>query len=122
MRRLTRPPATLLARHHVVEFLGCDPARVDSVSGVGRALRSLCRAAPLHLVRLALHRFSPHGITYLCVLRESHLAYSSWPERSYCILSLQLCAGAPRLQAALAGFGRSLGARSVRQRSWPCGL
>lgn len=111
-------PTRILARHHAFEFYGCDARRLDAVLGVRRALDRLCRAAGLHVVRRSHHRFRPQGLTTLYILRESHLAYSSWPEHGYAFLDLDLCGPARRLGAAVRAFARFLGARRLRRRLW----
>ncbi|MBI4346312.1 MAG: adenosylmethionine decarboxylase [Elusimicrobia bacterium] len=111
----------VLARHHVIELEGCDARRSDDPARIGAALRRLCAEAALHVVRRVKHEFTPHGLTVLFVLRESHLAYSSWPERRYAVLDLFLCAATPGLAKAIARFARALGAGRVRARHFPCG-
>lgn len=111
-----------LARHHLVEYWGLDPRRADSSAAVLAALRALFKQAPLSPVKLTRHHFSPRGLSVLCVLKESHLAFSSWPEHGYATLSLELCGKAPRLEPALAAFGRALGARGRRRRALTCAL
>lgn len=111
----------VLARHHVVELEGLSGLRSDSPALVGKALRRLCDDAALHVVRRVRYEFTPHGLTVLFVLRESHLAYSSWPERRYAILDLFLCAAPAGLSAAISRFARELGAKRVHVRSFPVG-
>lgn len=111
----------VLARHHVIEFEDCDARRSDDPARIGAALRRLCGEAALHVVRSAKHEFTPHGLTVLFVLRESHLAYSSWPERRYAVLDLFLCAATPGLAKATARLARSLGAKRIRARHFSCG-
>lgn len=111
----------VLARHHVIELEGCQSLRSDDPRIVGAALRRLCADAALNVVRRVKHEFTPHGLTVLYVLRESHLAYSSWPEREYAILDLLLCAAPPKLFSAIARFTRALGAKRSRVRKFPVG-
>ncbi len=111
----------ILAKHHVVELEGVSPRLSDDPGVVGRALRRLCADAVLHVVNRVRHEFTPHGLTVLFVLRESHLAYSSWPERRYAILDLFLCSAPTGLAQALSGFARAVGAKRVRVRRFPVG-
>lgn len=110
-----------MARHHVIELEGVDGKLSDRPAFVRRALGRLCREAGLHVVRRVQHEFTPHGLTILYVLRESHLAYSSWPERSYAVLDLFLCGATRSLPGAVARFARGMGARRVRRRDFPVG-
>ena len=106
----------IVARHHVIEFDGCPPERVDDPVRIRRALARLCRDAGLNVVKRVEHRFTPHGLTVLYVLRESHLAYSSWPEKRYAVLDLFLCGPMRGVAPAIAAFARALGAKRARRR------
>ncbi|MFH2204780.1 MAG: adenosylmethionine decarboxylase [Elusimicrobiota bacterium] len=109
-----------LARHYLLEFDSCDRAAIDSPRAAMRALRELCREAPLHPLRRASHRFKPQGLTVIMILSESHLAFSTWPEYGYATLHLFLCGRTPKLKQAIAAFARRIGARKRRQRNWSC--
>ena len=111
----------VLARHHVIELEGCEARRSDYPVFVGRLVKRLCAEAKLNVVRRVRHQFAPHGLTILFVLRESHLAYSSLPERSYAVLDLFRCGEGDGLSAAVARFALGLGARRARRRNFPVG-
>lgn len=110
-----------LARHHLIEFFGCAPRRVGSGKAVEEALDLFCREARLNRVRKARHAFVPHGLTVALILKESHLVLSTWPERRYAVMSLQLCAEVPVLNKSLSALRRGLGAKRLRRRLWRCG-
>lgn len=110
----------IISRHYLFEFDRCDPRRIRSISWLTQALRRLCRRAPLHPVKSVRHEFSPHGLTAFMILKESHLALSTWPEHRYAALNLLLCGACPGLRAAINEFGAGLGARRPRRRSWAC--
>ncbi len=109
-----------LARHHLIEFHSCDAKTIDSPRLALKALRSLCREAPLHPLRHVSHRFKPQGLTVIMILSESHLAFSSWPEYGYATLHLFLCGRTPRLRRAVAAFGKRIGSSRRRRREWLC--
>lgn len=111
----------VLASHFVIDLERCDRKRMDSPSVVREALARLCRDARLNVVRRVQHEFTPHGLTILFVLKESHLAYSSWPERGYAVLDLFLCGETAGLMDAVARFAEDVGARVFRRRQFPVG-
>jgi S-adenosylmethionine decarboxylase len=37
------------------------------------------------------HRFSPHGVSGVVVIAESHFAIHTWPEYGYCALDIFTC-------------------------------
>lgn len=111
----------MLACHYVIELEGCDPGRSDSPKVVRPALSRFCAEARLNVVRRVQHEFTPHGLTILFVLKESHLAYSSWPERRYAVLDLFLCGATDGLLEAVGRFADEIGARRIRRRRFSVG-
>jgi len=48
----------------------------------------LSKSIPLEV---AIHKFSPHGITGVIILAESHIAIHSWPEINYAAIDIFTC-------------------------------
>ena len=49
---------------------------------------TLAGATPLHEV---VHAFSPHGVTGVVVIAESHFAIHTWPEHGFAAVDLFTC-------------------------------
>lgn len=45
----------------------------------------------LTVVGAAFHQFSPHGVTGVLLLAESHVAIHTWPEHGYVSLDIFVC-------------------------------
>ena len=73
----------------ICEFWGAS--NLDSVETTERALRDAVRAGGATLVEIFVHRFSPHGISGIAVIAESHLAVHTWPELGYCAADFFTC-------------------------------
>lgn len=89
-----------LGRHLLVDFHGCDPALLDDPAHLETALRLAAECAGATVLGASFHRFSPCGVTGVLVLRESHLAIHTWPERAFAAADLFTCG---RLDPWLAG-------------------
>jgi S-adenosylmethionine decarboxylase proenzyme len=84
-------PTNALGRHLLGEFHGCDrellndPAhvRAELLAAVARS-----RATPIHDF---VHTFTPHGVTGLVVIAESHFAIHTWPEYGFAAVDLFTC-------------------------------
>ncbi|MEW6756141.1 MAG: adenosylmethionine decarboxylase [Candidatus Latescibacterota bacterium] len=87
----TRAGTGALGRHLLVDLYGCDPSLLDDPRGVEEALREAARAAGATVVGAAFHRFSPHGVTGVLLVQESHLAIHTWPERGFAAVDLFTC-------------------------------
>ena len=48
-------------------------------------------AAGATIVQSVFHRFSPHGVTGVVVVAESHLSIHTWPEYGYAAVDFFTC-------------------------------
>jgi spermidine synthase len=95
--RLVMTRGTGLGRHAICEFWGAghlnDPIRAE------QALRDACAAGDLSLIELFVHQFSPHGLSAVAVIAESHLAIHTWPEYGYVAADFFTCGEHTDLEA-----------------------
>jgi spermidine synthase len=81
--------ATGVGRHAICEFWGAS--HLDSVEHAERALRAAAAAGQVTLLDVFVHQFSPHGVSGIAVIAESHLALHTWPEHDYMAADLFTC-------------------------------
>jgi S-adenosylmethionine decarboxylase proenzyme len=80
-----------LGRHLLCEYHGCDRALLNDAEAIRTALVAAVTksgATPLHEV---VHAFSPHGVTGVIVIAESHFAIHTWPEYGFAAVDLFTC-------------------------------
>jgi S-adenosylmethionine decarboxylase proenzyme len=80
-----------LGRHLLCEYTGCDRELLNAPEHIRTALRAAVTragATPLHEV---VHAFSPHGVTGVIVIAESHFAIHTWPEYGFAAVDLFTC-------------------------------
>jgi S-adenosylmethionine decarboxylase len=104
-----------LGRHLLCEYHGCDRARLNQPETIRTELVravTLAGATPLHEV---VHAFSPHGVTGVVVIAESHFAIHTWPEHGFAAVDLFTCGDTvdpyqafEHLRAALAAESHSV--------------
>ncbi len=63
-----------VGRHAICEFWGA--ANLDSVDVAERATP----CGRITLIEVFVHQFTPHGVSAIAVIAESHLALHTWPE------------------------------------------
>ena len=80
-----------LGRHLLVEYYDCDPQVLNDCEALRSALEEAARVVGASIVQSAFHRFSPHGISGVLVISESHLAVHTWPEYGYAAVDLFTC-------------------------------
>lgn len=64
-------------------------------------------------LKVTIHKFSPHGITGVLLLAESHIALHSWPEINYCAIDIFTCGKKTSPQKALAYFKKILKPKKI---------
>ncbi len=80
-----------LGRHVLIELMGCRFDAINEVGLVQDAMRDAALKAGATIRELSFHRFSPHGISGVVVIEESHLAIHTWPELNYAAVDLFTC-------------------------------
>jgi S-adenosylmethionine decarboxylase len=79
-----------LGQHVIIEFWGCN-AGINDADLMRAAMIEAVRAANATLLDINVHTFSPHGVTGVAVLSESHLSVHSWPEYGYLAADVFTC-------------------------------
>ncbi|MBI5816258.1 MAG: adenosylmethionine decarboxylase [Nitrospinae bacterium] len=80
-----------LGRHHLVELFGCDGAVINAKSSVREILLEAVAQADGAIVADVFHDFSPHGVSGVVVIAESHVAVHTWPEFGIASLDIFSC-------------------------------
>src|SRR5512140_1379788 len=75
----------------MVEYHGCAPELLNDVEHVKRSMVAAAKATGATIVGELLHPFSPHGVSGVVVIAESHLAIHTWPEYGYAAVDLFTC-------------------------------
>jgi len=88
-----------LGQHLIIELWGCN-AGINDVQQVRSAMLAAVKAANATLLNIYVHEFSPHGVTGVAVLSESHLSVHSWPEYGYLAADVFTCGETCRPEAA----------------------
>jgi len=103
-----------LAWHTLIDFHDCDLARLTDAEGLRAMLLDTIRAAGGTCVTDVFHQFSPHGLSGVIVIAESHVAIHTWPENRFAAVDIFSCTRALDQEAIIARVGTWLGATSTR--------
>jgi S-adenosylmethionine decarboxylase len=80
-----------LARHLMAELHGCDRALLNDVERLRELMLRAAKAARATVVAEVFHPYSPHGVTGLLVIEESHFSLHTWPEHGYAAADFYTC-------------------------------
>mgnify|MGYP006285962499 CR=1 FL=1 len=80
-----------LGKHILVEFFNCDPDALNDVPVIESAMVKAATRAGATVINSDFHHFSPHGVSGVVIIEESHLALHTWPEYQYAAADLFTC-------------------------------
>ena len=80
-----------LGRHLLLELNGCNPKLLNDVKRVEEIMVAGAKIAKATIVGTHFHQFSPHGISGIVVIAESHVAIHTWPEHGYAAVDIFTC-------------------------------
>jgi len=80
-----------LGQQLIVELYGCDRTLLDDPSRLEQILTEAIDRSGGTIIRPCFHQFSPHGVTGVVVIAESHVSIHTWPEFGYCALDVFTC-------------------------------
>jgi spermidine synthase len=86
------------------------------------ALLQAVHAGNATLVRTVTHQFTPHGVSGVAVLAESHLSVHTWPELGYAAVDYFTCGDHVDMQAILASLRESYQPSRVETRELARGV
>ena len=80
-----------LGKQLIVELYGCSTALLDSPDHSERILVEAVNRSGATVIQPFFHQFSPHGVSGVVVIAESHVAIHTWPEYGYCAVDIFTC-------------------------------
>jgi S-adenosylmethionine decarboxylase proenzyme len=83
-----------LGRQILVEFYDCNRETLNSEDDIRSILLEGVRLSGATIVSDTFHTFSPHGVSGVIVIAESHVAIHTWPEHGYAAVDIFTCGDA----------------------------
>ena len=80
-----------LGKQLMAELYGCDKTLLDDPIHSERILVEGVNRSGATIIQPFFHQFSPHGVSGVVVIAESHVAIHTWPEYGYCALDIFTC-------------------------------
>lgn len=102
-----------LGKHLIIELFQCDSTLLNDVKTIERHLLAAVQLSGATVIQPFFHQFSPHGITGVVVVAESHFALHTWPEYGYCAVDIFTCGDTVDGHVALDYLKENLGAANA---------
>ena len=80
-----------LGKHLLIELHECSAEKIGNLEYVKETMMNAALEAKATIVEVTFHEFSPHGISGVVVIAESHLTIHSWPEYCYAAIDVFTC-------------------------------
>ena len=83
----------ILGHHTLIELHGCAEAGLRDVAGIRALMLDAVKRSGGTYVTDVFHHFSPHGVSGVIVIAESHVTIHTWPEHGYAAADVFTCGG-----------------------------
>ncbi len=80
-----------LGRHLLLELKDCNREVLNDLVFLENCLSDTAEQIGATVVNKAFHQFSPHGVSGVVVVAESHLCIHTWPEHGYAAVDVFTC-------------------------------
>ena len=82
---------TVLGRHVLLELRECDRNTLDDLPYLRETMLAAAAQVGATVIDHIFHQFSPHGVTGVVAIAESHLCIHTWPEHGYAAADIFTC-------------------------------
>jgi S-adenosylmethionine decarboxylase len=110
-----------ISRHVLAELYGCDDALLEDVAAIRVRMLATANLIGATVVGEVFHHYSPHGVSGVVVIAESHLSIHTWPGNSYVAVDIFTCGELDPIPG-VAFLAKELGARQYRMQEILRGL
>lgn len=111
----------VLGWHWLVDYFHCSKLPTDPLI-LEAILITAAESAGATVVQSCFHQFSPHGLSGVVVIAESHLAAHTWPEHDVLCLDLFSCSDKINAQVAIDFIAERIQAGKVDRRKMTRGI
>lgn len=80
-----------LGRQILVELYDCASDKINNTDFIQSTMLKATRASGATIISHDFHQFSPHGVSGVIVIAESHVSIHSWPEYDYAAVDIFTC-------------------------------
>ncbi|HEX9896324.1 MAG TPA: adenosylmethionine decarboxylase [Dehalococcoidales bacterium] len=80
-----------LGKHLLVELNDCDRELLNDLETIRDIMLAAAIGCGATVLGESFHRFSPHGISGVIIIAESHLTIHTWPEYGYAAADVFTC-------------------------------
>ncbi len=103
-----------LGKHLILELYGCASETLNHKEIIESVMVDAAVKAGAEVIHPYFHQFSPHGISGMVIIAESHLSIHTWPEYGYAAVDVFVCGDNVDLDVAYDIIRKAFRAESVQ--------
>jgi len=97
----------------ILEVHGVDYKTLNDIEHIEKIMTKAAQLCGATIIKPFFHQFSPHGISGIIIIAESHFSIHTWPEYGYAALDLFTCGDQIKLDDAVKYLKEELKARHI---------
>src|SRR3989304_6478655 len=99
----------------LAEFVGCkNKNTLEHTVILKDAMQRAALSGKATVVSEIFQQFSPHGISGIFIVKESHISVHTWPEDNYCAIDIFTCGKEMNIDKVLSTLKNIMGPESVK--------
>ena len=100
-----------VGRHLLLDLKDCDVDLLNDLGFLRNALVAAAIECGATVLGESFHPFSPHGVSGVVIIAESHLSIHTWPEYGYAAIDIFTCGTSVEPEKAAELLIEKLGAK-----------
>ena len=100
-----------LGRHLLLELRDCNWEVLDDLDYLRNCLHDTAEEIGAAVVNECFYQFSPHGISGVVIISESHICIHTWPEHRYAAVDVFTCGSSVEPERAVKPLVEKLGSK-----------
>lgn len=103
-----------LGRQLAIEYYDCTVDKLIDTDHLERVFVEAAKESGATVIGSSFHAFSPHGVSGVVIIAESHFTVHTWPEHRYAAVDIFTCGDSIDFQKAARFLKKSLMAKEIR--------
>tara|TARA_R100001510_G_C7548228_1_gene133036 strand:- start:14 stop:340 length:327 start_codon:yes stop_codon:yes gene_type:complete len=83
-----------MGKHYLLNIYGCNFDVLNNENYLRNLIKLAAETTGATVIDTISKKFSPHGVTALCLLSESHISIHTWPEKGAAAIDIFTCGDA----------------------------
>lgn len=104
-----------LGKHHIIELEDCDPEMLKDSPVIEKILLDAAKQSGATIINYFFHQFSPHGVSGVIIIAESHISIHTWPDKGYAAIDVFTCSKDMNADSILPYLKKHLSAEKSRE-------